>query len=330
MNTNTLDVSIIIVSFNTCDLLRKCLQTVVREAGEVSYEIIVIDNASKDGSVEMLEREFPEVQLIRSTVNLGFAAANNLGFAQARGHYVVLLNSDAFLKPQALSRSVAYMRADPKIGVGGARLVGKEGSWQPSARMFPSLLNDFLMMSGLAARYPQSRFFGRVDRTWTDHNQPALVDWVPGAFSIIPRQVLEQVGYFDEDFFLYYEEVDLCKRIKAVGYNVWYWPDVEVVHLGGESSKKLKSLNFSPAGKQISLWQMRSALLYYNKYNGYISVWLWRQMANIWYGLRSWKNSLSSQPESQKKLAYLKMMRGLLRQAWDDTQGGRVSPPRPW
>ncbi|HEC83939.1 MAG: glycosyltransferase family 2 protein [Candidatus Parabeggiatoa sp. nov. 2] len=333
MSTDTPDISVIIVSFNTCDLLLECLQTLQTQAGGIRYETIVIDNASQDGSADMVEREFPDVQLIRSTENLGFAAANNLGFAQARGHYVVLLNSDAFLKPQALSKALAYMQAgpkNPKIGVGGARLVGPDGTWQPSARMFPNLLNNFITLSGLAAKYPHSRFFGRVDRTWADPDQAAIVDWVPGAFSIMPRHVLEEVGYFDEQFFLYYEEVDLCKRIQAKGYNICYWPDVVVVHLGGESSKTLKELKIYSTGKQISLWQMRSALLFYRKHYGALSAWLWMQMENLWLMLRALKNGWSKQADKQQKAAYSKTMRRLLRQAWHDTQGGRISPPRPW
>ena len=322
------EVSIIIVSFNTSQLLKECLQTLAQEAGDIRYETIIIDNASQDGSAEMVAQEFPQVKLIRSSVNLGFAAANNLGFAQARGDYVVLLNSDAFLKPQALPRAVAYMRADPTIGAGGARLIGSDGSWQPSARQFPSILNHFLTISGLAAKYHRSRFFGRADRTWADHNQAAQADWVPGAFFIIPRRVLEQVGYFDEQFFLYYEEVDLCKRIKSAGYKIWYWPDVIVVHLGGESSKTLTQLNFSAVGKHVSLWQMRSALLFYRKHYGALSTWLWMQLESRWYGLRAWKNNFSQ--ATQQKSAYFKMMQQLLYQAWQETQGGRISPPRPW
>lgn len=327
---NKLDISIIIVSFNTIDLLRDCLQSLAKEAGNVNYETIVIDNASKDGSAEMVESEFPDVKLIRSEINLGFGAANNLGFAKARGEYIVLLNSDAFLKPQALEKALAYMQADSSIGLGGARLVGPKEEWQPSARMFPSLLNDFLTISGLSSKYPKSRFFGRVDRTWADPNQAAMVDWVPGAFSIIPRSVLEEVGYFNEDFFLYYEEVELCKRIKSAGYKIWYWPDVVVTHLGGESSKTLTQFSMSDSGKQIYLWEMRSALLFYRKHYGILSTWLWLHMKRLWFKLRTWKNSLSKKTERKNQAAVFKTVQKLLKQAWIDTQGGRISPPRPW
>jgi hypothetical protein len=320
------DVSIIIVSFNTRDLLRDCLITLFREAGDLNYETFVIDNASKDGSAAMVAQEFPQVKLIQSEVNLGFAAANNLGFAQASGRYIVLLNSDAFLTPQALPNAVAYLDRDPQIGIGGARLIGRDGTWQPSARLFPSVLNDFLTLSGLATKYPHSRFFGRMDRTWADHNQAAIVDWVPGAFSIIRRSVLEKIGYFDEQFFLYFEEVDLCRRVQAAGYTIWYWPDVTVIHLGGESSKTLTGLTMSNSGKQITLWQMRSALLFYRKHHGHWNTWLWMQLQSVWHGLRAWKNK-RHHPEKTEHSIFL---RKLLQQAWQETEGGQISPPRPW
>ncbi len=132
--------------------------------------------------------------VIRSEVNLGFGRANNLGFQSVRGRYAVLLNSDAFLTPGSLELSVAHIEANPRIGIGGGRLVGSDGSLQPSARMFPTVLNDLIVLSGLAARFPHSRFFGRFDRTWADEHEAAEVDWVPGAYSIIRREVLAEVG----------------------------------------------------------------------------------------------------------------------------------------
>jgi len=330
MKTTTPDVSIIIVSFNTRDLLRECLQTLIKEAGTLCYEVLVIDNASADGSADMVAVEFPTVHLIRSTINLGFAAANNLGFAQAQGRYVVLLNSDAFLTAQALTKAVTFMEVHPNVGMSGARLMGRDGAWQPSARMFPSLLNHLLTLSGLSTKYAQSKFFGRVDRTWADPVEPASVDWVPGAFAIIPRSVLETVGYFDEQFFLYYEEVDLCKRIKMAGYEIWYLPEVIVIHLGGESSKTLENVVLSKSGTQVALWQLRSTFLFYRKHYGALRTWLWMQLENVWHLLRVWKNTLSTQPEQKLKVVHSQGIRQLLKQAWRDTNGGRISPPRPW
>jgi GT2 family glycosyltransferase len=226
------EVSIIIVSFNTRDVLRECLKSVFRDGSALHLQVIVVDNASTDGSPKMIEQDFPTVLLIESAVNLGFGQANNLGFKSARGRYIVLLNSDAFLTEGVLQRSVAHMDSNPHAGLGGGRLIGRDSSYQPSARMFPTVFNDLLVLSGLAARFPRSRLFGRADRTWANHMKEAEVDWVPGAYSIIRPEALASAGPFDPRFFLYYEEVDLCRRIKRQGYSVWYWPDIPVVHIG--------------------------------------------------------------------------------------------------
>jgi GT2 family glycosyltransferase len=314
----------VIVSFNTRDLLRECLQSLYQESEGISQEMFCVDNASRDGSPDMVAAEFPDVHLIRSETNLGFAGANNRAFSHAVGRYVVLLNSDAFLRSGALQRAIDHMEADESVGIGGARLTGRDGSWQPSARMFPSLLNDFLTLSGLAARFPHSRTLGRPDRTWADMEEAADVDWVPGAFSILRRTALERVGYFDENFFLYYEEVDLCKRFKNAGYRVRYWPDVVVVHLGGESSKTVKTLAFSESGSQLTLWRMRSAFLYYRKHHGGV-VWFVKEMERLWYWLRALKNGRSNTKTKESEA-----LQKMLQQAWRETAGGKLSPARPW
>jgi GT2 family glycosyltransferase len=187
------DLSLIIVSFNTRAVLRRCLEELEIEGEGLSMEVLLVDNGSRDGSAEMVATDFPEVRLIESGTNLGFAAANNRMFAQARGRYVVLLNSDAFLRPGALRRAQERMDADPETALAGGQLTGEDGSWQPSARMFPSLLNDFLSMSGLAHRYRESRFWGRADRTWANPMASTETDWVPGAFSIVRHSVLDQM-----------------------------------------------------------------------------------------------------------------------------------------
>lgn len=325
-------ISVIIVSFNTRDLLVECIETLLSRVGTLDCEIIVVDNASRDGSADRIAERFPEeVVLIRSPSNLGFAAANNLGFRSAHGRYLVLLNSDAFVQEGALQRAVEYMEADPGIGLGGARLIGRDGAWQPSARLFPSLLNEFLTLSGLAARHSRSRFFGRFDRTWADPRQAAFVDWVPGAFAIFRRELLDTVGAFDESFFLYYEEVDLCRRIRAAGLRIAYWPDVVVVHIGGESSRTHNELEMSAAGKgaQLTLWRMRAGLLYYRKHHGWLGAWAVRQLEANWHRLRALRNRAST-PEAQAKRAESRAIVDLLARAWKETNGGRESPRRPW
>jgi GT2 family glycosyltransferase len=328
-----IDISIVIVSFNTKNLLRECIETVQREAGDVVYEIIVVDNSSRDGSAEMVMKEFPAVRLIRSPVNLGFGAANNRGFALARGRFVVLLNSDAFLHPHSLERAVQHMDANPQVGLCGGRLVGRDGSWQPSMRMFPSPLNEILTLTGLAAKYRNSRFFGRVDQTWADPLAPGPADWVPGAFSVIRREVLEQLGFFDERFFFYFEEIDLCRRVKSAGYSIWYWPDVVVTHLGGESAqaaKAMTNLTISSSGIQLNLWRMRSQLLYYRKHHGAIGAWTTMMIEIWWKRIRALRNSASDVLARRNNAQELRMEIATMSQAWRETRGGQICPPKPW
>lgn len=327
--SGTSDASVVIVSFNTRELLRECILTLKREAGGIAYETIVVDNASRDGSADMVASTFPEVRLIRSDTNLGFAAANNRAFEVACGRYIALLNSDAFLHTDALRRSVEHMDANPRAGLGGGRLVGRDGAPQPSARMFPSPLNNLLTISGVAAKFPGSRLLGRANRTCADPFSPAQVDWIPGAFSIIRRSVLDKVGFFDERFFFYCEEVDLCRRIKAANYEVWYWPDVEVVHLGGESAKTYETLN--PSGsREIELWRMRAGLLYFRKHHGAYGAWATMLLESWWHRLRAARNVNSNSAERHAKVAVSKTLIATMKQAWADTRGGKVSPARPW
>jgi len=323
------DVSVIIVSFNTREVLRQCLESVVDNARGLEAEILVVDNASSDGSPEMVEQDFPQARLIRSAVNLGFGAANNLAMAQARGGYIVLLNSDAFFAPGALALAIRHMDENPSCGLGGCRLIGRDGSSQPSSRCFHSVLGDAIVLSGLAARFPKSKLFGRFDRTWADQTKPAQVDWVPGAFTILRPSALRRIGYFDPAFFLYYEEVDLCRRFKQAGIAVWYWPDIEVVHIGGESSRQLTSLDFSSRAAQIVLWRMRSTLLYYRKHHG-ARVHLARAMEQLLYLGIILRNRWSRKPHSAERVRHHRTMMGLMNQAWRDTRGGRISPPSPW
>jgi len=321
----TPDISIIVVSFNTRDILRRSLRAVAAAADGITHEIIVVDNASHDGSADMVAAEFPAVKLLCAPHNLGFAAANNLGYRAAAGEFLVLVNPDAFPEPSALQAGLERMRARPSVALAGGLLIGKHGEPEPSARLFPSPLNDFLSLSGLAARFPRSRLFGRFDRTWADPAKPAAVDWVPGAFCLIRKPVLDRLGFFDERFFLYYEEVDLCRRLRAAGHAIEYWPDLRATHWGGESSKTVTTQRISRNGSQLTLWRMRSALLYYRKHHGWAVARLAAGIEVGWHALRRWHNTACA----EKRADSAELM-ATMRQAWRETLGGRVAPPTPW
>jgi GT2 family glycosyltransferase len=324
-----IEASIIIISFNTRDLLHESLTSCAAECAAIPSEIFVVDNGSTDGSILMVESEFPHVILLKSDVNLGFGVANNVALQQARGRYFVLLNSDAFFTPGSLARAIRHMDETPACGLGGALLQGRGGRWQPSAKRFHSIFDDLLVFTGLADKFPKSRLFGRMSRTWADESQPAQVDWVPGAFAIIRPSALRQVGLFDPIFFLYYEEVDLCLRLKQAGFQIWYWPDVLIIHLGGESSKKLTNLEFSTRAAQVVLWRMRSTLLYYRKHHG-AKVWLAKWMEKTLYTITVLRNRWSRIPARRDRERHYRTMIALMDQAWTETNGGRISPPRPW
>ena len=330
-------VSIIVVSFNTCELLRECLNSVQVECAGLpdgkTAEVIVVDNASADGSGEMAGRDFSNaptpVRLIWSDVNLGFGAANNLAIAEARGNYLALLNSDAFFHPDALARALEHMETDSRVGIGGARLIGRDGELLPSARVFHSILHDALVLSGLSARLGRLTDATLGDATLADPDQAAEVDWVTGAFMIMRREALLATRLFDPDFFLYCEEVDLCRRMKKTCLKVMYWPDVVVTHLGGESSRTLSSHVFSESEAQVVLWRMRSMLLYYRKHFGW-KAWLARCLEEGLYTLRAWRNRFSGSSARRERGREAAMLVRLIRQAWRETNGGRASPPRPW
>ena len=335
-------VSVIVISFNTRDLLRQCLTSLRDECARLSQgstaEILVVDNASRDGSAEMVAAEFSgagvPVRLIKSNVNLGFGVANNRAIESALGYHLVQLNSDAFLHPGALACALAHMDADPTAAIGGAKLVGpsragNDGAWQPAARSFPSILRDAFVLTSLASRFPRSRIFAAAERTWADPNQSAEVDWVTGAFMILRREALAKTGLFDPAFFLYCEEVDLCRRVKAAGFRVLYWPDIVVTHLHGASSRQVGEQVFSENETQIVLWRMRSTFLYYRKHHG-AKVWMARWLEESLYTLRFLRNRFSPSPPRRERARQAMQLLGLLRCAWKDTRGGRVSPPSPW
>jgi N-acetylglucosaminyl-diphospho-decaprenol L-rhamnosyltransferase len=323
----TLDLSILIVTYNSARLIGPLLSTLREELAGVAAEVVVVDNASADGTAAQVGREHPWVRLVASAENLGFAAGNNLAAKHAGGRYLMLLNPDAVPAPGALVRGIALMDAHPDVGLAGGELRGADGSRQPSARMFPTLRDELFTLSGLAARYPGSRLFARLDRRWADPEAAAEVDWIPGAFVYIRAQDFAALGGFDERFFMYYEEVDLCRRLHAIGKRIQYWPELKAMHIGGESAKTVKAARVSKAGSQLESWRMRSGLLYYRKHHGALGAAGLHGLERGWHKLRQWKARLGGRTE---QAADFGVHCAQLADAWRDTAGGTRSPPRPW
>ncbi len=323
------DLSVLIISFNTLALTRECLSSVYAESAGLLAEVIVVDNASRDGSADMIAAEFPDVVLVRSNVNLGFGNANNVAMERAHGRYWLLLNTDAFFHAGSLRRALDHMEQNPRCGVGGGMQVGRDGVPQPASHAFHSVWNDAAVLTGLAHKFPRSPWFARLDRTHADLSVPAEVDWLTGAFLIVRPQTVAEIGMFHRDFFLYYEEVDLCRRAKAAGWQVCYWPDVVVTHLGGESSRTVKTEEFSAVSAQVTLWRMRSTFLYYRKHHGDGAL-IQRWMETALYTAGVWRNRLSRSAARKLRAGEFQKLLRLLRQAWVETDGGRVSPSQPW
>jgi len=231
--------SIVIVNFNTRELLKACLRSVEASRTAWPWELFVVDNASADGSADMVAAEFPWATLIRSESNRGYAYANNLGLRRAAGSYLLLLNPDTVLPPDALQQMVDYMDAHPEAGIAGPKLVRQDGSLDLACRRsFPSPEVSFYRMLGLSKLFPRSSRFGRYNLTYLDPDRPAEVDSVVGAFMIVRSEAVSQVGMLDESFFMYGEDLDWAFRIKSRGWKVLYNPAVVVLHYKGESSRR--------------------------------------------------------------------------------------------
>ncbi|GFE52488.1 glycosyl transferase [Roseobacter cerasinus] len=230
--------SILIVNWNTREMTRDCLASVMAGLGDLAAEVILVDNASEDGSAEMVARDFPQVRLIENTENRGFAAANNQAMEVARGDLLLLLNSDTLVHGDVLAQSVAYLDAQAEVGAMGCRVLNADGSLQRTCSMFPSPLNLALDTFGLS-KLPWPRFFGRYHMRYWQRDSTRAVEVISGCYLMLRRTVVDEVGLLDEDFFFFGEETDWCQRMRAAGWELMLAPVGEITHYGGGSVKKL-------------------------------------------------------------------------------------------
>jgi hypothetical protein len=231
--------SVVVVNWNTREILRACLESLRRHLGALEHEVIVVDNASHDGSPDMVERDFPEVRLLRNSENLGFGRANNLGMAAARGQYLLLLNSDAALLDRTTERLVEMLRNRPDVGVVAPHLAGEDGRLEANARRFPSLRNLLLTELWLHRLLPRRVAVDLLLGHHFDHSTERCVDWLVGAFMLLRREVFEQTGGFDPVMFLYGEEIEWCRRIRERGWKIVFSPIGRVLHLKHRSANQL-------------------------------------------------------------------------------------------
>lgn len=252
------DLSVVIVSWNTRELLSQCLQSVYETADGVTIKVLVVDNGSADGSAEMVLREFPLVRLIENAENVGFARANNQAMAVSHGRYVLLLNSDTVVRPGAFQTMCHFMDQHPEAGIVGAKLLNPDGSFQASYMDFPTLTGEVLLLTKLFRLFHSLCF---PSHSLAESQEISEADWVSGACLMIRREALERVGGLDEDYFMYSEEVDWCWRVKQAGWRVFYTPDAEIVHWGGQSMGRI------PLHKRTRVY--RGKVLFFRKRRGH-------------------------------------------------------------
>ena len=252
-------VSVCIVTYRARDLLRDCLQSLF-ENTRVEVEVIVVDNGSEDGAGEMLRREFPAVKFIENSANLGYTYPMNQALRQGCGRYLIQLNPDTLVLPEALDRLAAFMDAHPEVGICGPKVLNRDHTLQKPCRRGESrpwaVFSYFL---GLSALFPHSKLFGEYLMSYMDENQAHPVAGVAGSCMMIRREVVDQIGYLDERFFAYQEDADYCFRSRQAGWQVYYYPEAQIVHFGGMGGSRVQPY------RSIFEWH-KSYFLYYRKH----------------------------------------------------------------
>lgn len=267
------DISIVIVNWNGKDLLLRCLESLTERVTSKDIEIIVVDNASCDGSAEAVRQSYPEVKLIRNGKNEGFARGNNIGIAVSDGKYVCLINSDVLVLKDCLENLYAFMESHPSAGISGPQVLNPDMTIQYSCRRFPSLWNNFCFAFGLARRFPNRKFFSGEQMSFFAHEKVMLVDALSGCFLMVRREAMERVGLLDEKFFIYCEDIDWCKRFRSIGWEIIFNPKAKAIHYGGASSRR-EPVRFSREKQRAILkyWEkhhsrVENVLIYFILFN---------------------------------------------------------------
>ncbi|SHH34062.1 glycosyltransferase family 2 protein [Tepidibacter thalassicus] len=257
--------SIIIVNYKTYKLTKQTINSIIEKDHNFNYEIILVDNASNDGSVDKLEREFKQkiddniIKIVKNEENLGFSKANNIGIKISKGEYILTLNSDTVIVDDCLRKCLEYIKKDNNIGALGCKVLLPNGKIDKSCkRGFPTPQASLFYMLKFDRLFPNNVKFGQYNLTYLNENEINEVDSLVGAFMIVPKKVISEVGMFDEDFFMYGEDIDWCYRIKKAGYKVIYYPKAQIIHYKGSSSRKKRF-------KTIYEFH-RAMYLFYNKH----------------------------------------------------------------
>ncbi|MDP4117106.1 MAG: glycosyltransferase, partial [Bacteroidota bacterium] len=236
---NDIDLSVIIVNYNVKEFVSNLIESIKKAAHSLKIEIIISDNASQDGSPQYIRQNFPEVILIENKSNLGFGKANNLALSIAKGKYFLIINPDTLVQEDTLIKMISFFEDNPMAGLAGCKILNPDGSLQLACRRsFPGPWTSFTKVSGLSSFFPKSKIFARYNLTYLDENKTYEVDAVSGSFMMMRSEVYEKIGGFDEQFFMYGEDLDLCYRVQKAGYKVFYVHDTTIIHYKGESTKR--------------------------------------------------------------------------------------------
>jgi hypothetical protein len=272
------DISVCIANLNQCALLRQCLTSLYEHAEGLELEVFVIDNASVDGSVDMVRTEFPAVKLILNQENRGYAAANNQAILQSRGRYVLVINNDVVLYPDALQRMVAFMDEHPRTGLVGPKVLNPDGTLQPSCSRLPGPWGLVPRVLYLDKLFPDNRWTGTLFMSYWDYDTRREVDMVMGCCMLVRRAAIEQVGLMDERFFFYAEEADWCYRIRDAGWAIYFLPEARFVHYGGQSTQDV--------ALEMHVQHFRSRLRFFEKHHGRGGYRIARGLSVVQVGLR--------------------------------------------
>jgi len=235
-----MDLSIIIVNFKSKDFTHDCVKSIYQNTEKIKYEIIVVDNNSGDGCIEMLAEKYPDVIGYANKENAGFAKGNNIGINMAKGRYLLLLNPDTIILENALDKMVQYMDTNTQAGIAGCRVENPDATLQRACRRsIPTPKVAFFRFSGLSKLFPKSKLMGKYNLSYIDENQETEVDAVSGAFLMCRKEVVKQINGLDEDYFMYAEDIDFCFRAKQHGWKVMYYPGARITHFKGQSSKHM-------------------------------------------------------------------------------------------
>lgn len=270
--------SIVIVNWNTREHLRRCLGSIVGYPPTVQYEVVVVDNGSEDGSAVMVREEFPSARLISNEENLGYAAASNQGFSESKGDLILTLNPDTEFFDDSLDKAVVAISELREVGALAGKLMNPDGSLQLSIRSFPTPGAIVWDMAGLSRLFPKSRVFGAYRQTFFDYSKAQEAEQPMGTFILYRKEALDEVGLMDEQFPIFFNEVDLLLRLKRAGWKIWYTPEVQLIHYGAGSTKQVR---------KRMIWESHNSLLrFYRKW--YVRWWnlplFWLFAALVWLG----------------------------------------------